>query len=61
LAVIIKEKETSSSGGFQKSAQTIEIKINPEYEKLVPELSGDDLLLLRASIKSVNAVHTPIL
>jgi ParB-like chromosome segregation protein Spo0J len=60
LAVIIKEKETRSSDGSQKSAQNIKIKINPEYEKLVPELSENDFQLLRASIKADNAVHTPI-
>jgi ParB-like chromosome segregation protein Spo0J len=37
-----------------------EIKINPEYEMLVPELSENDLQLLRASIKADNAAHTPI-
>jgi predicted metal-dependent phosphotriesterase family hydrolase len=41
-------------------AQNIKIKINGEYEKLVPELSENDLQLLRASIKADNAVHTPI-
>ena len=41
-------------------AQNIKLKINHEYEKLVPELSENDFQLLRASIKADNAVHTPI-
>jgi ParB-like chromosome segregation protein Spo0J len=42
------------------SAQNIKIKINPEYEELVPKLAENDFQLLRDSIKSDNAVHTPI-
>jgi hypothetical protein len=42
------------------SAQNIKLKIDHEYEKLVPALSEKDFQLLRDSIKADNAVHTPI-
>jgi hypothetical protein len=36
------------------------ITINPEYEKLVPELSDHDFQLLKKSISEGNAAHMPI-
>ncbi len=36
------------------------IKINPEYEKLVPELSEHDFQSLKKSIMEDSAAHIPI-